>query len=66
MTNQWAALVNELIAAQQFVCRDCRRRSSDVYWVNVLGKKMSQPRCSECHEQAVRRATREWMDEANQ
>lgn len=40
----------------KYVCRDCGRRSKTWYWTNVNGKKLTCPRCPECHEDALRKS----------
>ena len=35
-------------------CRDCGGESTDLYWFNDKGQKLSHPRCAACHEQALR------------
>lgn len=45
------------------VCKDCGRVTSDLYWTFLSRYRMKLPRCADCHEQAVRRATEE--DEPN-
>ena len=41
-------------------CKDCGATSlvGRLYWHDVDGKPMQEPRCQYCHEQAVRRSTR--------
>ncbi len=38
-------------------CRDCGRKfpSKDMYRISLRGCKLKQPRCWECHEEAVRK-----------
>lgn len=44
-------------------CRDCGTEATkEWYWHNANGKKMTKPRCEQCHEDAVRRAVRDPAD----
>lgn len=45
------------------VCRDCGQETDDLYYISPVGRMVMEPRCRECHEQAVRlEAHRRAMD----
>lgn len=64
-------MITSSIAAADLIpiCRDCRQpalpepspngTTSGPYWYNELGQPINPPRCRTCHEDRIRRLTRE-------